>query len=85
MALYNKLIQIWKARDLRNNILFVLIMLVIFRFAAHIPVPGVDTSALKDFFGNNIVVHQETKCIDVKFCITKFEVDGINNLFEEIE
>ena len=56
MALYNKLIQIWKARDLRNNILFVLTMLVIFRLAAHIPVPGVDTSALKDFFGNNQVL-----------------------------
>jgi len=53
MALYNKLIQIWKARDLRNNILFVLAMLVIFRLAAHIPVPGVDTSALKDFFAGN--------------------------------
>ncbi len=53
MALYNKLIQIWKARDLRNNILFVLSMLVIFRLAAHIPVPGVDTAALRDFFNNN--------------------------------
>ncbi len=53
MALYNKLIQIWKARDLRNNILFVLAMLVIFRLAAHIPVPGVDTSALKAFFEDN--------------------------------
>lgn len=56
MALYNKLIQIWKARDLRNNLLFVLAMLVIFRFAAHIPVPGVDTSALQDFFGKNQVL-----------------------------
>ncbi len=56
MALYNKLIQIWKARDLRNNILFVLTMLVIFRFAAHIPVPGVDTTALQDFFANNQVL-----------------------------
>ncbi len=53
MALYNKLVQIWKARDLRNNLLFVLAMLIIFRLAAHIPVPGVDTSALKDFFADN--------------------------------
>ncbi len=37
-----KLIQIWKIKDLRNNILFVLGMLVIFRLAAHIPVPGVE-------------------------------------------
>jgi preprotein translocase subunit SecY len=53
MALVKKLKQIWKARDLRNNILFVLAMLVIFRFAAHVPVPGVDTTALRDFFANN--------------------------------
>ena len=53
MALYNKFIQIWKAKDLRNNILFILAMLVIFRIAAHIPVPGVDTSALKDFFNDS--------------------------------
>ncbi len=56
MAIYNKLIQIWKARDLRNNLLFVLAMLVIFRLTAHIPVPGVDTAALKDFFANNQVL-----------------------------
>ena len=49
----DKLIQIWKARDLRKNILFVLLMLVIFRFAAHIPVPGVDITALKEVFENN--------------------------------
>ena len=39
----HKLVQIWKAKDLRKNILFVLGMLVVFRLAAHIPVPGVDT------------------------------------------
>ncbi|MDP2736452.1 MAG: preprotein translocase subunit SecY [bacterium] len=54
--MYDKLIQIWKARDLRNSILFVLGMLVIFRLAAHIPIPGVDTAALKDFFGSNQIL-----------------------------
>lgn len=52
----DKLIQIWKARDLRNSILFVLGMLAIFRLAAHIPVPGVDTQALKDFFSSNQIL-----------------------------
>jgi len=52
----NKIVQIWKIKDLRKNILFVLGMLVIFRFAAHIPVPGVDVTALKDFFGGNQVL-----------------------------
>jgi len=52
----NKIAQIWKVKDLRNNILFVLSMLVIFRFAAHIPIPGVDVTALKEFFGGNQVL-----------------------------
>ncbi|MFH1522294.1 MAG: preprotein translocase subunit SecY [Patescibacteria group bacterium] len=52
----NKLLQIWKAKDLRKNIGFVLVMLVIFRFAAHIPIPGVDTIALKEFFGSNQIL-----------------------------
>jgi preprotein translocase subunit SecY len=54
--MYDKLIQIWKARDLRNSILFVLAMLVIFRLAAHIPVPGVNAQALKDFFASNQIL-----------------------------
>ncbi|MBI2459319.1 MAG: preprotein translocase subunit SecY [Parcubacteria group bacterium] len=54
--MYEKLIQIWKARDLRNSLFFVLAMLVIFRLAAHIPVPGVDTQALKDFFASNQIL-----------------------------
>ncbi len=49
----DKLIQIWKAKDLRNNILFVLAMLVIFRLVAHVPVPGVNAEALKKVFDNN--------------------------------
>ena len=52
----DKLIQVWKAKDLRKNILFVLAMLTIFRFAAHIPVPGVNVAALRDFFASNQVL-----------------------------
>ncbi|MCK5510332.1 preprotein translocase subunit SecY [Candidatus Parcubacteria bacterium] len=52
----DKLVQIWKARDLRKNIFFVLIMLVIFRLAAHIPVPGVDVESLKGVFEGNQVM-----------------------------
>ncbi|MAF14330.1 MAG: preprotein translocase subunit SecY [Parcubacteria group bacterium] len=48
-----KLIQIWKIKDLRNSILFVGAMLIIFRIAAHIPIPGIDTVALKQFFASN--------------------------------
>jgi preprotein translocase subunit SecY len=45
--------KIWKARDLRYSLLFVLLMLAIFRFAAHIPIPGVDVVALRQFFQSN--------------------------------
>jgi len=52
-TLTEKIVHIWKLRDLRKNILYVLLMLVIFRFAAHIPVPGIDREALRDFFAGN--------------------------------
>lgn len=51
--LMDKLLKIWRIRELRNNILFVIAMLVIFRLAAHLPVPGVNTQALRDLFASN--------------------------------
>ena len=51
--MWQKLEQIWKTPDLRNNILFVLGALVVFRLAAHLPIPGVDTTALRSFFASN--------------------------------
>lgn len=51
-----KLVQIFKIKDLRNSILFTLGILVIFRFAAHIPVPGVDVVALKQYFNSTAVL-----------------------------
>jgi len=52
----NKILQIWKVHDLRKNIGFVLAMLVIFRLAAHIPIPGVNIEALQDFFSSNQIL-----------------------------
>ena len=49
----NFLKRVAQIPELRNSILFVLAMLVLFRFAAHIPVPGVDTSALSQLFNSN--------------------------------
>jgi len=54
--MFDKLNQIWKAKDLRNDILFVLGMLVIFRLIAHIPVPGVNIVALKNLFASNQIL-----------------------------
>ena len=39
----------WKIPDLRRRILFTLMMLVIFRFGAHIPVPFLSAEAMKGF------------------------------------
>lgn len=47
---YQKIIQIFKIRDLRNKILFVLGVFVVFRVMANIPIPGVDTENLRRFF-----------------------------------
>ena len=49
--MFNKIIQIFKIKDLRNKILFVLAMLAIFRLMANIPIPGVNKQALETFFG----------------------------------
>lgn len=53
---FAKLHQIWKARDLRNKLLYVLGMLVIFRFLAHVPIPGVNHVALKSLFQGNEIL-----------------------------
>ena len=43
--------------DLRWKLLFTLAMLVVFRFVAHVPVPGVDRTALADLFQRNAPDH----------------------------
>lgn len=53
---WKKFVQIWKSEDLRKNILYVLGLLVIFRLAAHIPIPGINHEALKSFFQQNQVL-----------------------------
>ncbi len=51
--MFEKIAQIFKIKELRNKIIFALALLIVFRFAAHIPVPGVDAAALKSFFESN--------------------------------
>ncbi len=54
--MFEKIAQIWKTKDLRKNIIFVLAMLVVFRIAAQIPITGVNVDALKDYFSNNQIL-----------------------------
>ncbi len=51
--MFDKLVRIFKIKDLRNKILFILFVLVVYRLAANIPIPGVDASQIKDFFSGN--------------------------------
>ena len=55
-ALLQAVLDAMRVPDLRFRILFTLGMLVIFRFAAHVPVPGVDRNALAAAFENNASV-----------------------------
>jgi preprotein translocase subunit SecY len=48
-----KITQIFKIKELRNKIFFILALLVVFRLAANIPIPGVDQDRLKAFFESN--------------------------------
>lgn len=46
-------LNIFRVRELRNKILFILGLLVVYRLAANIPLPGVDVLALKRLFEEN--------------------------------
>ncbi len=47
---YQKIIQVFKVKDIRKKILFVLAIFAIFRILANLPIPGVDIVKLRSFF-----------------------------------
>ena len=49
----DKILQIFRVKELRNKIFFILALLVVFRLAANIPIPGIDQERLRMFFENN--------------------------------
>ena len=51
--MFESLLNAFRAPDIRRRIFFVLAMLVVFRFLAHVPVPGVDRAQLDAFFEDN--------------------------------
>lgn len=53
MNLLNKFIQIYKIKDLRIKIIFVLFIFAVFRLMANLPIPGVNIENLKQFFAQN--------------------------------
>jgi len=50
------MIDAFSLPDLRRRILITLGILVVFRFVAHVPVPGVDIDALDQFFQSNALL-----------------------------
>ncbi len=51
--LIQAMIDAFSLPDLRRRLLVTFGILVVFRFVAHVPVPGVDPSALKNYLQNN--------------------------------
>lgn len=48
---FGKIKQLFKIKELRTKIIVVLLIFVIYRMMANIPVPGIDASQLKEFLG----------------------------------
>jgi len=53
---WEKLQRVFQTKELRNKIFFVLALVIVFRIAASIPVPGVDVTRLKDLLGGNAIL-----------------------------
>jgi preprotein translocase subunit SecY len=54
--LLQAVVDAFQQPDLRRKLLFTLGMLVVFRFVAHVPIPGIDPSLLKKAFENNAIL-----------------------------
>ena len=47
------LLRIWRTKEIRQSVLFVLFAVTLFRIAAHIPVPGIDATGLSALLAGN--------------------------------
>ncbi len=54
--LLQAMIDAFRLPDLRRRILLTFGILVVFRFVAHVPLPGVDAGALQELFGRNALL-----------------------------
>ena len=52
---YDKILFLFKSKELRNKFLFVIGIFIVFRIAANIPIPGIGTENLRRFFTDNQV------------------------------
>jgi preprotein translocase subunit SecY len=52
-SMREKILQLWKNKEIRDKLWFTLMVIVVFRIMAAVPVPGVPLDALKQFFGGS--------------------------------
>ncbi len=52
----DSVVSAFRIPDLRRKLIFTLSMLVVFRFLAHVPVPGVNGEALRQLFASNQLI-----------------------------
>jgi preprotein translocase subunit SecY len=57
--------RILKSRDLRRKILFVLFLLFLYRLIAHVPIPGPQPAAVKEFLATVFQSNQVLSFLDV--------------------
>ncbi len=48
--------MVWRSKELRNKLLFTVVILFLYRLLAHIPVAGVDRNALKQLFSGSQIL-----------------------------
>ncbi len=49
----DKILQIFKRPELRNKVIFILSLLLVFRIISNVPIPAVDATHLREFFAQN--------------------------------
>ncbi|MEX1255917.1 MAG: preprotein translocase subunit SecY [Dehalococcoidia bacterium] len=54
--LLQAMVDAFQQPDVRQKLVYTLALLVVFRFVAHIPIPGVNTAALADAFEDNAIL-----------------------------
>ncbi|MGI5891207.1 MAG: preprotein translocase subunit SecY [Bacillota bacterium] len=47
-------VNAWKVAELRKKIIFTILMFIVFRIGAHIPVPGIDTEIIQQLLSSSI-------------------------------
>ncbi len=50
--MFQSLLNAWRLPDLRKKLLFTALIIAIYRLGCFVPVPGVDMSAVQEFFGS---------------------------------